>query len=234
MDSAEPWTTSIDAESRVRSRAAFTSGACGSTPTTRRAVRRRNPVDGTPPRSRRRRRRVQTSRPGLASRPKWNRRRPARGSPTSYTSGQCQMFGLGIGLERPREEITHAKSEQCVKNQPGDKCRRQERIQSIHDAAVAGKQGSHVLDAEFTLDLRFDQVADGPTTTSTTPSRTPIIEFASRISVTESRLPMTQKMREPARPFPGLLRADGRHHRVLPEQHTGRCNRRCRSTRHRS
>lgn len=67
----------------------------------------------------------------------------------------------GNRLGPAREELTHERSDECVQDQPRDKRRREKRIQPVHDSAVARQEGAHVLDSEFTLDLRLDEVTQG-------------------------------------------------------------------------
>lgn len=85
----------------------------------------RTPVDGTLPHSRHRRHRVQTSRPGLPSRPDGTVD-VLRAVLDLVDVRPMPDVRTGNGLGSAGEEITHEKSDECVQNQPGDKCRRQE------------------------------------------------------------------------------------------------------------
>jgi drug/metabolite transporter (DMT)-like permease len=51
-------------------------------------------------------------------------------------------------------------SDQKREHDPGRDGRRQHRVESVHQPAVARQQGAHVLDAQVALDLRLDEIAE--------------------------------------------------------------------------
>ena len=66
-------------------------------------------------------------------------------------------FGVVRGPASPDGSDRREDGEQQV----GHRGRRQQRVQPVHEPAVAGQQVAHVLDAEVALDQRLAEVADG-------------------------------------------------------------------------
>ena len=96
-------------------------------------------------------------RPPGATSSSWRRRpRTGRGtgtpgaasSPSARSGGSTDAPERLDGREDRQQEIGH-------------RGRRQQRVQPVHQPAVAGEQVAHVLDAQVALDQRLAQVADG-------------------------------------------------------------------------
>src|SRR5262245_1675359 len=104
-----------------------------------------------------------------------------------------------------------------MQDQPAHRCDDQERVEAVHDAAVAGQQIAHVLDPDVALDQRLAEVAerrrqrDGTTEHQADPGLA--------VQQIDDGQPAGQDtgQHRAGEPLPGLGRTDRRRHLVAAE-----------------